>query len=468
LKAGSFGTISASYALAQKTSDLETSISLSRLKSDGFSAVEESLKNPNPKPDGFESVSLSASIKYQISENASLGATFLSQDDKSGFDGFNLTDAENIRKRKQIGGSVFAEFFTGSVVNKIQISGYRIERELKNVGFSDNLYDGSRSTLSYRGYVETNPSTTLVWGAETTKENYETDFSEGSGRSNSIYGQILWSPLDKLNLDSTFRLDNSSGFGTFTTGRLAAAYQLNDVITLRGAVGSGFRAPSLEERFAEYDFRDPDPIFPSTYYFQGNPNVEPETSKSFEFGLEAELKNGMIFSGTLFRLETDNMIRGCGEREAVECDRVLPQNVTASYENRKGISNNSGVELAASIPINASLLLDANYTYIDAKNPEGIRLGRTPRHEMGVSVSAELTDRLSGVLSIQHVADRLDRDGEQPLEDYTVTNLNLSYTLTDKASLTFLVENLFDEQYQQVAGYGTSDRAFYVGLSSRF
>jgi vitamin B12 transporter len=54
------------------------------------------------------------------------------------------------------------------------------------------------------------------------------------------------------------------------------------------------------------------------------------------------------------------------------------------------------------------------------------------------------------------------------MDDYTVVNASFRYEITETLEASFRIENLFDEQYQQVAGYGASDRAFYVGLSSRF
>jgi vitamin B12 transporter len=49
-----------------------------------------------------------------------------------------------------------------------------------------------------------------------------------------------------------------------------------------------------------------------------------------------------------------------------------------------------------------------------------------------------------------------------------VANATLNYDLTDDAQVYFRIANMFDEQYQTVAGYGTSDRAFYVGLRASF
>ena len=54
------------------------------------------------------------------------------------------------------------------------------------------------------------------------------------------------------------------------------------------------------------------------------------------------------------------------------------------------------------------------------------------------------------------------------LEDYTLANATLTYALTDAVDGYLRIENLLDEEYQLTRGYGTSDRAAYLGLRARF
>ena len=42
-----------------------------------------------------------------------------------------------------------------------------------------------------------------------------------------------------------------------------------------------------------------------------------------------------------------------------------------------------------------------------------------------------------------------------------------SYKLEDY-NVTLKIDNVFDEQYQVVKGYGTADRSFYIGLDGEF
>ena len=53
-------------------------------------------------------------------------------------------------------------------------------------------------------------------------------------------------------------------------------------------------------------------------------------------------------------------------------------------------------------------------------------------------------------------------------DGFVTANLNAAYELTDKVTLTARIENLGDEHYQQVFGYGEPGRSGYVGIRLRY
>ena len=57
---------------------------------------------------------------------------------------------------------------------------------------------------------------------------------------------------------------------------------------------------------------------------------------------------------------------------------------------------------------------------------------------------------------------------ERPLDDYTLTNASVTYAVSDSADAYLRVENLFDEEYQTVRGYGQPGRSIFAGLRARF
>ena len=79
-------------------------------------------------------------------------------------------------------------------------------------------------------------------------------------------------------------------------------------------------------------------------------------------------------------------------------------------------------------------------------------------------------DRLSGALTIRAEDDEPDTNSATSAvrEGFVTANLNAAYALTEAVTLTARVENLADERYQQVLGYGEPGRSGYVGIRLRY
>ena len=54
------------------------------------------------------------------------------------------------------------------------------------------------------------------------------------------------------------------------------------------------------------------------------------------------------------------------------------------------------------------------------------------------------------------------------LDGYTLAHLRASYPLNDQLELYGRVENLFDTQYVQVAGFNTYGRNAHFGIRAKF
>ncbi|WP_332656117.1 TonB-dependent receptor plug domain-containing protein [Brevundimonas sp.] len=54
---------------------------------------------------------------------------------------------------------------------------------------------------------------------------------------------------EQLNISGAVRFENFSDFGSATTGKIAARYDVTDNLAFRGAVSTGFRAPGLQQSF---------------------------------------------------------------------------------------------------------------------------------------------------------------------------------------------------------------------------
>ncbi|MCC5987356.1 MAG: TonB-dependent receptor [Pararhodobacter sp.] len=446
---GSYGSAAVGYSFSFRDERVETSLSLTHRRMRGFTSYEgipgTPGYNPDGDPDGFESTRLSFSARYRASDSLTLGIAGFGQRSLNEYDDFGA-DADNEARIRQTGLRAFAEFDTGAMQHEFSATGYRISRDQFEDGAFVNGFEGRRTGLAYQGVTEATPGLTLVWGADTMRESATADTLVGgseSTRTSGAFMQALWAVDQGLDIGATARIDRNSAFGSFVTGRLTAAWQATPDTTLRGALARGFRPPSLSERFDDYG------------WFVGNPDLEPETSLSAEIGLDHHFAGGARVSATLFWLNTDNLIT----YDASDFPNTL--------NNLPGTSRRHGLELSGSVPMTDRLTLTGNYTYTDARTPNGDRLTRVPRHDLSLGLDANLAARWRGGLDLQHVAGRADEFGDS-FEDYTVVNARLRYAATDNADIYLRIENLLDADYQVLPGFGTPNRSFHLGVAARF
>jgi vitamin B12 transporter len=441
VEAGSYGTLRGSYGVAADLGDLDYALTLSHTRTDGFSAADENVGNT--EADGFDSTRLSFSFGHDMGNGGRVGLNGFVESARLEFDEeFPIGDGspDEISYNDSVGLRAFVELPTGSVDSTFAATYYQIERDVRGSsgGFgANNVYMGERVGVSYLGRMEIGPTTALRFGADATRETFDQsgDFGPGAGESDvlGLFGELAWSPTSEFDLTATLRHDEHSQFGGLTSGRIAAAWRPNDDWILRVSAARSFRAPSLYELYGPF----------------GEPTLQPEESQSLDLGVERRFGDDAFARATVFFNQTTNLI-----------DFPFP------YAQVPGTVERRGVELEFGVPVFAGWTLDGNYTFTDADNPP-LTAGNAwnlefPEHDLSVTLAGDITDRLSAAVAVQSVWDR------PTLGDYTVANTTFAYGLSDGAEAYLRIDNLFDEEYQLVNGYGTSDRAFYLGLRTRF
>jgi vitamin B12 transporter len=461
IEAGRYATRSLSYGLTHKQGALETTLNLSHFVTDGYSAVDG-----GTEADGSEVNRMSAMLRYEFNGTLALGGALFHQRGLNEFDGLNvnyvLVDQANSQNRDETGARVFAELSLGNTEHVFDLTHYQVGREITD-GSGFNTFDGSRTTFGWQATTEVSDAVTLVYGADTMLE--EARYSRLPGgladtRISGAFGQVLWAVNGQLDIAATARMDRNSGYGDFETGRVSVSYRPDEATTLRGAIATGFRAPSIDELFGDYPAQA----------FIGNPALAPEESLSYELGVEREFGNGAVVSATLFRLDVENQIAydACPQVNPNLWNSPCQPNTLNTLENTAGTSVRKGLELAAEMPLGDRTNLGLAYTYTDAKRQSGTRIGLVPRRELTLTLQGDITDRISAAASVKHAADRLNDFATAAMPDYTVFGVSASYQVNDMAEAYLRIENILDEDYQTVPGYGTSGRAAFVGLRAKF
>ena len=129
-------------------------------------------------------------------------------------------------------------------------------------------------------------------------------------------------------------------------------------------------------------------------------------------------------------------------------------------------TRSDGIELEGRAELGAGFDLTLAYAWTDARDETtGARLLRVPEHA-GSATLGWTGGRLSGALTVRAEGDQDDAGGMR--EGFVTANLNAAWQVTGAVAMTARIENLADERYQQVLGYGEPGRSAYVGVRLRY
>ena len=258
--------------------------------------------------------------------------------------------------------------------------------------------------------------------------------------------------FERLFLTGGFRVEDNSVFGTTTTERGSLAFLIKETGTrLRGSAGTGFRAPTFNDLF-----------FPGF----GNPDLQPEKSLSYDFGVDQKLWNNRIRLGlTYFQNNFRNLIACC---------TPLP---TAPFGGpfNVGRARSAGIEFTSEVDVLPNLIASLNYTYTDSENLATDRpLPREPRHRWNIGLTWEPISKLSLFTQVHVVSEQFEQFGEVYNSGYTRVDIGGTWRILErtgwlqKLELTARIQNLLNEGYAEVRGFPALGINALVGLRASF
>ncbi len=284
---------------------------------------------------------------------------------------------------------------------------------------------------------------------ETEEDKLNSTFSGNRKIENdSVVGEYRFNNAD-FAAAANIRYDDNDVFDSKTTWRLAGAWKFSPIMRLHTSYGTGIKNPTLIE------------LFGFTPDFTGNENLSPEESNGGDIGVEYISDNGrQFFDVTYFHRDIEDLIAGSGDTAV----------------NIGGESSSKGVEVTYQNDLTDSFGFNASYTYNDTEDDQGDQLVRRPEHQFSAGVDySMLANALTVGANLRHVKDRIDTAFNEDfstslveLDDYTVIDLAARYRINESLSVKARVDNVFDEEYQEVLGYNTPERAYFIGLSGEF
>jgi vitamin B12 transporter len=296
-------------------------------------------------------------------------------------------------------------------------------------------YAGERVKLDWQGVTKLATSETLIFGAEHERDEIRTPISAATS-IDSGFAELQSAIADSFYDTISLRYDDNDRFGDKVTYRVAPAYLIKDTGTkLKASVGTGFKAPTLEELFES---------FPA-YDFYANPNLRPESSTGYDVGFEQTLLNAQLnFGLTFYR----NNIRN-----------LIDDNADFTTYVNIGRAMTQGVESFIAYQPLRSVTLRLDYTYTEATDEIlHEELVRRPKHKASLNGNWQATQRLSFNATVLTVSSWIDgnRDFSIPrltAPGYTTVNLAGSFDVNSVLSVFARIDNLFDRHYQNQVGY---------------
>jgi vitamin B12 transporter len=308
---------------------------------------------------------------------------------------------------------------------------------------------GERVKFDWQGNIKLAADEKLVLGLEHQRDEITTPISAGT-RIDSGYAELQSGFGDRLFDSLSVRYDDNDRFGGKVTYRFAPAYLIKEWGTkLKASVGTGFKAPSLNQLFQS---------FPAFDFF-ANPNLKPETSLGWDAGFEQALELDTVrFGVTYFHNNIKNLI-------ADNADFTTDINV--------GRAVTLGVESFVAYQALRTLAFRLDYTYTQATDDIAHEeLLRRPKHKGSLNTAWQASSRLSLNATLLSVGSWVDgnRDFSIPrlnAPGYTTVDLAAGYDVTRHLNVYARISNLLDRHYENPIGFLQPSIGAFAGIKAK-
>ena len=319
----------------------------------------------------------------------------------------------------------------------------------------------------------------------------------------ALFVEDEWRLSDSFALTGGLRLNHHDSYGTHLTPRLYAVWHMNDAVTLKGGVSTGFRAPDLRQIAPDYYMATQQ----GAGWIAGNPLLKPERSTSYELAMLWDRGTGLSFGATAFytdfkdKLSNENTGRLIDAATGTVIDPLGGAACTAAaiaaYPGYRCLWQNynidnavvKGVELTAAWEATAALRLRGSYTYTDSKQKTGSYIGfplaRTPKHR--ASVRADWATPVAGLDSWASVTYhgseingglRIGTNGTpitvngiagRKYAGYATLDIGGIYAVTDRVRVNAAIYNVLDKQPTSADSNTVGEgRRLWLGVTTQF
>ncbi|MCC7303372.1 MAG: TonB-dependent receptor [Bacteroidia bacterium] len=315
-----------------------------------------------------------------------------------------------------------------------------------------------------------------------------------------LEGSVFGEKMKDFRLAVGLRYADHSQFGDVFTWDLGPSYKYSRKGLLYFSWAGGFNAPSLYQSFTP----EKDPF---SGIQRGNEFLRPEYSQSFEVGIKQRVSGEISWSAALFRTQVRDVIDYVYLWDgSVVIDSLNFMHYKGDRYLNIGSTVATGMELSINAQLSPQLELSVSLTVLGGKflpKQEQDTVHTKGHHVQIFSNGAFVTDgqeiyglprrHSSGTLALQwkpqkslsifsmakYAGNRTDLVYDNTLGPYgaqTTTGLSdiflldmrVKYEINRRLNASVYAENILNEKYEEIRGYASRGRGWYLKLSASF
>ena len=457
---GNKNSVRNNIQLYGKAGKLSYTTRFAKLRTDGFSAANDSTRVKDFDNDGYDGNVINAGLQYQVIPSL-LVKTFIQHSQyKAEIDAGGFADEKDYKIKNSNLLSGAGLNFKKGIVNIIANYQYgELNRAYKNdslfvrpfgTKFESNKYAGRTQYAELYGNVTATKWLTILAGVDYRWGNmnqqyfslssygpYSSSFKDTSLHQTSVYGSILLNALNKkLNIEIGGRSNKHSRYGMNSTFTFNPSFNISQSWRVFGSIASGFKAPSI---FQVFDA------------FSGNINLQAEKSTNFEIGVQ---QSHSIISSRVVYFHRD-----------------IKNGIDYNYSTFKYFNfvkqTVNGLELELSARPTQKLNISANYTLIIGNEQTQSRksfndtsynhLLRRPKHNINLNIGYQFSKGLFASISAKSVSSRYDVGGYKNedvlLDSYFLLSAYAEYKWGSNVKFFVDVQNVTKKKFFDIRGY---------------
>lgn len=255
-----------------------------------------------------------------------------------------------------------------------------------------------------------------------------------------LYIQDDWLIGENWEVLSGIRYQNDEDFGGHTAPKVSLKYNLMDASgrehILRGSIGGGYRVPNLKERYYVFDHSN------LGYKVMGNPNLQPETSTSYQIGYQGQLSDTLNLTVNGFYNDVDDLI------QTDEDNATFDGNIAVYKYMNVDSAKTYGGDIGIDWQVDERAKLQASYAYLKThNNVTDTELTYKPNHKAMLALDYQINDKLQLIPRLNYESKQLVSTSAQTYSpSWWTLDSKLNYDMTANLSLYAAINNIFDVQ----------------------